>query len=427
MFARSLQALLAKLSPSRSHHLLTSTATPQLELADQTRNTTPSLDLSLLDIPIYNQSNDQDPGLVAFNRGQFLARQEMWTELSRELQKLDIERRKSLAGVPLADMMAYGARADAVSAAEHAIFEGRPSNAEPLIDGVNALERIRSGMPDDPYMAVILALTHVDIGWAWRGTGWDTMLPRRNKAQCIAHFDRAFDLLDPFCGIELNSALIASTRCALMAGRRDPLPRLADDYEDLIDLDPTNYRPMRALGNHMLPRWFGSYEALDLEARRTASRTQDIWGAGGYTWVYFDAITIDDRACAQVDPEFFIEGLQDILQAKPDQQTVNLLASYCAVALRAQEGSDIESDLVRSRIAECAAWLIRDHLTELHPLIWAHAFEGFDNNARIASPSRFAASGTASALRVIAEQFREDLAKGLQVTFTPDGPQIGPT
>ncbi len=183
---------------------------------------------------------------------------------------------------------------------------------------------------------------------------------------------------------------------------------------------------MRALGNHLLPRWFGDYQQLELEARRTASRTQDIWGAGGYTWVCFDAIAVDENACARVDVGFFIEGMRDILKARPDQAMVNLLAAYCAVALRHGLGLDSDADLARMQIAESATWLIRDHLKELHPMIWAHAGEGFDNNSRVTSLTRFAALGRAEALQFIADQFREDIDQGLRVTFTPNGPELHP-
>lgn len=181
---------------------------------------------------------------------------------------------------------------------------------------------------------------------------------------------------------------------------------------------------MRAMGNHLLPRWFGSYPQLELEARRTAARTQDVWGHGGYTWVYFDAIAVDDHACALVDVDFFIDGLKDIISVRPDQEMANLLSAYCAVAMRHGMGMNEEADLTRMQVVDCAKWLIRDHLTEVHPLIWAHATEGFDNNARITSVSRFAARGRADALQAIADQFRDDIEKGLRVTYTADGPRL---
>lgn len=379
-----------------------------------------------LSIPVLDHSPDDIACSKAQARGQFLARQDRWEDLSAEIAAADRARSATPGGMPLADLLAWGARSDVVRAVEHALSEGCPQDDAPLVEGIRGLEAVRAELRDDPVIALVVAQAHLDIAWAWRGTGWEGMVPRLNRQKCAAHFDRAAALLVPFRAVVADSPAMLATRCALLAGQRNPRTRIADDYERLIDLDPRNPRHMRALGNHMLPRWFGSYEALELEARRTAARTRDTWGAGGYTWVCFDAIALDDVACGRVDVEFFIDGLRDILAARPEQETVNLLAAYCAVALRNGLGLNPDSDLARIRIADSAAWLIRDHLTELHPLIWAHAADGFDNNARVTSASRFAARGRADALRVVADQFREDIDRGLRVTFTADGPRLGP-
>ena len=63
-------------------------------------------------------------------------------------------------------------------------------------------------------------------------------------------------------------------------------------------------------------------------------------------------------------------------------------------------------------------------MTELHPLIWAHAAEGFDNAAKVTSLSRFAAHGKARAFHVLRDLFEAEIARGQQITFTPDGLQI---
>ncbi|WP_254695161.1 hypothetical protein [Leisingera sp. NJS201] len=105
---------------------------------------------------------------------------------------------------------------------------------------------------------------------------------------------------------------------------------------------------------------------------------------------------------------------------------INLLAAYCTVSLRKGLGQNLQADLPRLKIAEAANWLIRDHLTELHPLVWAHAAEGFDNSARIRSVSRFAARGHAGALAAIAGQFREEIEGGQQIAFTGRGLQVSP-
>ncbi len=355
------------------------------------------------------------------NRAQRLARQENWDDLTALIRLADSKSEMTPGAMPIADLMSYGARADVVLAVEHALLDGTPERDAPLLEGIEALEYILAEHDSCHIMASIVAQAHMDLGWAWRGTGWDVEIPDRNRAAFDAHFDRAADILAPFCSKTLQSPLLAAALCALLGGVGKGHRQVADRYETLIDLNPANPRPMRAMGNHLLPRWYGSYEELELEARRTAARTLDVWGAGGYTWVMFDAISLDDQACARVDLPFFIEGLHDILERRPDPYIANLLAAYCANALGQVFSGDDEADQKRGQIADCARWIVRNHLTELHPMIWAHAARGFDNNLRVHSPDRFAASGREDAVRIITGLFSREIAAGKRIIFTDDG------
>ncbi|MDF1716818.1 MAG: hypothetical protein P1U75_09140 [Antarcticimicrobium sp.] len=374
----------------------------------------------MVDIPVHDMSAEDDISRQAQARGLFLARQDRWTDLAAEIRAADSARRCAPDGVPLAELLAYGARCDVVEAVEQALEQGAGAEDPALLSGIMSLEAMRQEHRTDPHVTLVVALAHIDIAWAWRGTGEEAALPALNRQRCAAHFDRAARLLEGVDTTARNSPAVASAQCALLARRPGPVRALADSYGALIDLDPQNFRAMRALGAHLLP----DRAALELEARRTAARTQDAWGAGGYAWVCFDAIAQDPSACDAVDVDFFIDGLRDIVAARPGQEMINLLAAYCAVTLR-RDDEDAAPDSPRARIAACAGWLIRDHLTELHPLVWAHAAEGFDNSLRVTSPRRFASHGRADALRAIAEQFRDDLDRGLRVTFTPDGPVTG--
>jgi hypothetical protein len=359
-------------------------------------------------------------------RGQRFARQEQWGDISHAIQSADRALRKTAGGMPIADLIGYGARADVVNACEHALITGKPAKDAPLLAGIEALETVLSENPADYAIAVIVAHAHMDMGWAWRGGRWDIEIASTNGEAFAAHFDRAADILLPYKDLHPKPPSLAAAECAQRAGRRNGSDKIAEAYETLITLDPSNARAMRAMGNHLLPRWFGDYNTLELEARRTAARTQEIWGAGAYTWVQFDAIAFDDIACARLDVAFFIDGLHDILARTTDQYTVNLLASYCANTMGNGAGGNDEADHVRCQIAECAKWIIREHLTELHPMLWAHAARGFDNNLRVRCPDRFAASGEADALRIIGTLFRRDIAAGKRVVFTEDGPITQP-
>ena len=353
---------------------------------------------------------------------QALVRQERWSEVSAMIGRADAAREMTPGAMPVADLMAYGARADVVMAVEHALLDGTPDEDAPVLEGIEALEHELADHEGDPIIAAIVAGAHMDIGWYWRGTGWQAELPERNRLAFEAHFDRAESILQSVEDAE--SPLVAAQRCALLAGTSASVDRVARSYERLIDLNPINPRPMRALGTHLLPRWFGDLDALELQARRTAARTIPQWGAGGYTWVMFDAVAHDDAACARLDVDFFIDGLHDILARRPDAYTVNLLAAFCANAVGQVFSGNDEADQVRACIADCAHWIVRDHLTELHPMIWAHAARGFDNNLTVGSPGRFAAAGRKDAMRLITRLFRQEIAAGQRIVFGKTGAEV---
>ncbi|MFK7743411.1 MAG: hypothetical protein AB8B47_00045 [Roseobacter sp.] len=356
------------------------------------------------------------------NRGQFLARQDMWDTLSAEVSQADQSCAATPAGMPIAELLCFGARADVVAAAEHALIDGAPPKDAPLMAGIEGLEEMLSEHPDNAICAITVAHAHMDIGWAWRGTDWSAQVPARNLEAFEAHFDRARDILHPFDQSHTRSPLYQTACCALNGAGIVTGPDISRSYEKLIDLNPLNPGPMRALGNYLQPRWFGSHAELELEARRTAARTHAQWGAGGYTWVMFDVLASDAEACLQLDVGFFIEGLQDILDRFGDQHTTNILAAFCSYTLGGHRTGNPKADAVRVRIADCAHWIVRKHMTELHPLIWAHAASGFDNSLHVPSPRRFAAAGRHYALRVIAMLFRREIADGRRIVFTADGP-----
>jgi len=378
-------------------------------------------DQGQLNIPLAGVDAEDLVGRDKIEHGRSLARTDRWTELSKQMRAADEARETAPDGMPVADLLAFGARSDVVLAAEHALSAGKALSDYDLLGGISELEDEMREHAGDPMIALVVALAHIDLAWAWRGTATNATLPPLHRSRCAAHFDRAAALLPTCRKAAPDSPLVAAAGCALLAGLRRSNIRVADEYERLITLDPQNQRHMRAMGTHLLPQWFGSYEELEVQALRTAARTQDIWGAGGYTWVQFDAIALDEEACARLDIEYFLEGLHDILDRRPDQKTVNMLSAYCATTIQNGFGLNDKADLVRTQIHEAANWLIRDHLTELHPLIWAHAANGFNNSVRISSPERFAARGQRDALRAIGDLFREELRSGMDVTFTPSG------
>ena len=53
-------------------------------------------------------------------------------------------------------------------------------------------------------------------------------------------------------------------------------------------------------------------------------------------------------------------------------------------------------------------------MTELHPLVWAHATRGFDTSVRVRSLERFARVGLTEGLNVLKSVFAAYLSAGLR-------------
>ena len=397
---------------------------PQLKLIGKARataaeeETIPPL-LPRLVIPMCETTEDATLYNRYFEQGQFLSRQENWAELGKLIRCFDQKRLTTPGGVPIAEVLAAGARYDAVQSSIEAVGRyDEPGARAPL----NALDDVFEEMCEDHGVAIVVALAHIEIAWAWRGDRWGGTLPTLNKAAFHAHFQAAARIVDRFDAFELDAPSLAAVRCALLAAEPRPDLRVADDYEDLIDLAPACPRYMRLMGLHLLPAWFGSHRRLELEARRTAARTEDHWGAGGYTWVYLDALAQDAEAFQTLDAELFVAGMYDILERQPDQHTVNLLAAFTGLS---QGGRDM-AGAARGRVASCFDWIVSDHLREVHPLVWMEHASAVQHACPLPLGRASQKTGRVRALSTLAEHFSPQIRAGNRVLFQPDGITIAP-
>lgn len=354
------------------------------------------------------------------DRGQRLARQENWPELSAQIQYAEDCRLSTPGGESAAMLLAFGARSDVVAVTEDALYD----EAEPSMEGINALEEMLAENYGDYACALVTALAHVDIGWAWRNTAPEAE-GQRHLLKFKEHFKRAGDILGPYDAVDLDAPSLAAAQCALLAARPQPGTRVADDYEVLIDLDPDCPRHMRALGQHLLPSFYGNHKTLDLEARRTSARTGDIWGAGAYSWVYFDALALDTGAIDLLDCDFFIEGMKDILMRRKDQHITNLLAAFCAITMSPEvkgvEGLSASARAMRAELHGFLDYILTCHLQELHPLIWSQTLLSPGLTPPLPSRRALVAKGRQTALKVIAERFADDIANGYSIAFSTAG------
>ena len=101
-----------------------------------------------LQIPVLVKTPDQIEGDKAREYGLYMARQDRWEEQADQIKAHDKARLTTPSGVPLAELMAYGARSDVVRAAEHSLLHGKPAEDSDFFSGIEALESVLFDAPD---------------------------------------------------------------------------------------------------------------------------------------------------------------------------------------------------------------------------------------------------------------------------------------
>lgn len=371
-----------------------------------------------VEIPVCDPAPDAAATQALRDRGCFLARQDEWEEIAEKLTAYDKERALTPGLKPSAEPFAEGACQDIVRAARGAVGRQEYRAAQTVL---NALEVYLDEMPDDPAMAYVIAEAHLETARLWQGNAPLRTLAATRRNAFDFHMKRVTELADRFDPFEHDSALWARVRCRLLCADPSPAQRVKDDYEDLIDLDPHNPAALMALGHDLLPSRFGSWESLEREARRTAGRLADIWGTGAYTLVYIGALERDRGAFRRMDSELFVSGLHDILSKHPTQHTANRLAAFTGLSI---SGGDLERGSAHERVHSCFAWIVQDHLREMHPLVWATTHIPGTDDPKPEDHADMIRRGRSRAITSLAEFYAPALDAGRRLIFTPDGVQM---
>lgn len=353
------------------------------------------------------------------DKGQKLARQDRWQELSRRIRYADDARLTTPGGETASLLLAFGARSDVVSAAEDALYDG----ADPSPEGIEALDEVLEEFPGDYACALVVALAHLDIAWAWHSIRFESA-PEKSLQQAHFHLQRAEQLLTPYDAFDLDAPSLLAAQCALNATNEKRGAQLAEDYARLIELDPEGHRHMRALGRHMAQQMRRAPNALEVAARRTASQTEEIWGSGGYTWVYLDALTTEPASLELLDGDFFIEGMEHIINRKRDQHVINQFAAFCAIAMAPMDLDrplSFDAEDTREQLHECLDWILADYMQELHPLIWSQTLLAPGQVTSLPSRRALVVKGRQTALRIIATRFAGEISDGSSIAFSPQG------
>lgn len=291
-------------------------------------------------------------------RGQKLVRQEDWSKLGQEIRQFDEMRATTSGGSPISEILTLGARYDVVRPLEVALRFREP---EPSTEGIAEFHEVMREHPNDHGVAAILAYTHIDAGWACYNA-----MPSENHASYLKvfqeHFAIAQEVLNNFNAQALSSPLLAAAQCATLPGLKNADLRVVEDYNELIELDPTTPLHFRNFGRHLLPQFLGDYATLETEAVKMRDKMRDIWGTGAYAWMYMDALTEDQNAFQMMDVDAFLHAILEIFERRPDQFTANEIAAFLCVTMGDYSGRQETASLrkKRQKLNEAAEYVVEE-------------------------------------------------------------------
>ncbi len=321
--------------------------------------------LARIDLAQVEHAAETDTGEHPANAIARLAEAGDWDRLSTDLAALEAGRTAATGLARPYEQAAMAARhalSEATQAAQHCSMM---TIADIPLEILDRMEAARARRPGDHVLAAVTARAHIDVGWYHRSGGWSDDVTEEGWEGIAHHYGRPREILDRFDTEALNSPLLAEARYYLCLGEEDPSRALEKAHAVWARLDPQSLTPHTTHAFHLLPRWGGSYEALDIAARQATTFTADRFGTGAYAACYLSVIARDVGTLGTVEVPFFEEALDDLV-ARTEGAERDRTVTSCLVALfAASKPLDTRAEMLR-----LARKLAERHLRGIDLALW---------------------------------------------------------
>jgi hypothetical protein len=205
-----------------------------------------------------------------------------------------------------------------------------------------------------PFMSAAFAKLAAHTAHSWRGSGWAKDVTPEGWEKFAMFTDLATDVMknsDPGRGkcpfwhrINLSNALTQD-----VSSRERKHRYIAAFEHDVGDPDPH-----LNMAYQLLPRWHGSYEAFEAQARRAADLTSHERGMELYARCYSMIDGMENLVDTLVDPNDMMQGMREWAERWPTQGNVNRLARF------AYDMEDLKT----------LKWVFDTQLREIHMTYW---------------------------------------------------------
>lgn len=230
---------------------------------------------------------------------------------------------------------------------------------------------------DDHVIVTMLSDMIQQVGYIYRGCDTIDNVSEKNIVRFADHYEQADALLDPYKG--LKSPLLHRSRVSLFAGLNGGQKLLAERFQELVDTDP---KDMSIYGERvwfLLPRWGGSWEQIELLARKCYAEDVNGFGSAMYAYIILKAAQEDLEMSSYWDDELFEQGMRD-LAATGDQILVNLILGFIYESnyktVETMYGQEVH--LEKPNWDSVRSFIIRNNLHEVHTEVWCSDEDFFE-------------------------------------------------
>jgi hypothetical protein len=303
-----------------------------------------------------------------------------WLAVADIIEGFDRSRASLPSGTRFMRPLLNGVWANMVS---RALPEYDPAACEPV--SVNALPNSQienfvsaaQAHPDRVGLQCLAAWMRLEMGWIRRGGDYVDFSGDDAFQEFDYHIKAAWDLTKDIDAQSVNSPLVAEIRYRCKAaGGATGLADLEKAHAEWVALDPRNMEAFSLHGMFLLPRWYGSYDAVADAAQTACAAHHTNTGLASYAATYLGAIELDHAAMIGLNLGLFKDGLLDMTErAKNPSAALNAVCArlyYICTRTYAITGKGEEKQIVahKKALKIILKKFIRQGMGTVTPAIW---------------------------------------------------------
>jgi hypothetical protein len=238
--------------------------------------------------------------------------------------------------------------------------DGSGQNAAFWSDYQVAVDGYIKAHQSDRNLPIIYAALLMRHGWAYRGGGYASDVPKDSWPPFFEYIARARKVLDDNKSISLTNPMWYLYRLTVLSVGRDDTLQFGSVFAEATGRFPS-YTPIYFSASEALaPKWGGSYEALEKLAAQGAILARGTEGESMYARIYYHVA----GGCCGSDQNIFRQpwfdkrrlarAIDDLVTRYPDQWNYNIYAQLSCAALDREGTAKLMSQIVPGSIS--AAW-----------------------------------------------------------------------